>query len=158
MLPPVSAVAAGAALLLAVAAEFHAFEANASKECWSCTQGAAVPGRLPSHGELWNNSVDFYQGQTISRFDVGTLGPDASVPPGVPKLPPPGGYYASPALARLLQTGPASQLGERFPGAMIGIIGQAGLSGASDLAVYIGHSPAQVARSSTYRQRGSPMD
>jgi hypothetical protein len=141
-----AAAAVGVALLLAVAAEFHAFEANANKECWSCTQGAAVPGRLRSHGELWNNSVDFYQGQTISRLDVGTLGPDAPVPPGVPKLPPPGGYYASPALARLLQTVPASQLGERFPGTMIGIIGQAGLSGASDLAIYIGHTPAQVAR------------
>jgi len=139
-----AAVAVGAALLLGVLAEFHAFQANASKQCWSCTQGASVPATLPAHGELWNNSVDFYQGQTISRLDVAALGPDAPVPPGITRLPPPGNYYASPALAALLATVPANQLGARFPGKLIGTIGQAGLHGASDLAIYIGHTPAQV--------------
>ena len=57
---------------------------------------------------------------------------------------PAGGYYASPALAALLATVPADQLGARFPGQLIGTIGQAGLSGAGDLAIYIGHTPAQV--------------
>ena len=33
-------------------------------------------GRVPSHGELWNNSADLYQGQTITRLDVASLGPD----------------------------------------------------------------------------------
>jgi hypothetical protein len=139
-----AAVAVGVALLLGVLAEFHAFQANASQPCWSCTQGAPVPATLPSQGELWNNSVDFYQGQTISRLDVAALGPDAPVPPGVAKLPPPGDYYASPALAALLRTVPADQLGARFPGTMIGTIGQAGLSGAGDLAIYLGHTPAQA--------------
>ena len=88
--------------------------------------------------------MDFYQGQTISRLDVAALGPNAPVPPGITQLPPAGDYYASPALAALLKTVPADQLGERFPGTMIGTIGQAGLSGAGDLAIYIGHTPAQV--------------
>ena len=131
-----AAVAVGVALLLGVLAEFHAFQANASKPCWSCTQGAAVPRTLPSHGDLWNNSVDFYQGQTISRLDVAALSPNAPVPPGVPRLPPPGDYYASPALAALLRTVPADELGARFPGKLIGTIGQAGLNGAGDLAIY----------------------
>ena len=82
-----AAVAVGVALLLGVLAEFHAFQANASQPCWSCTQGASVPATLPAHGELWNNSVDFYQGQTISRLDVAALGPDAPVPPGITQLP-----------------------------------------------------------------------
>ena len=47
-----AAVAVGVALLLGVLAEFHAFQANARQPCWSCTQGAAVPGTLPSHGDL----------------------------------------------------------------------------------------------------------
>ncbi len=139
-----AAVAVGVALLLGVLAEFHAFQANANQPCWSCTQGAPVPGTLPSHGELWNNSVDFYQGQTISRLDVAALGPNAPVPPGITQLPPAGDYYASPALAALLKTVPADQLGARFPGKLIGTIGQAGLSGAGDLAIYIGHTPAQL--------------
>ena len=141
-----AAVAVGVALLLGVLAEFHAFQANASKPCWSCTQGASVPNTLPSHGELWNNSVDFYQGQTISRLDVAALGPNAPVPPGITKLPPAGDYYASPALAALLATVPADRLGARFPGKLIGTIGQAGLNGAGDLAIYIGHTPAQVSK------------
>ena len=141
-----AAVGVGVALLLGVLAEFHAFQANASQPCWSCTQGAAVPRTLPSHGDLWNNSVDFYQGQTISRLDVAALGPNAPVPPGIPRLPPAGGYYASPALAALLRTVPADELGARFPGKLIGTIGQAGLNGAGDLAIVIGHTPAQVGK------------
>jgi hypothetical protein len=144
LLVTAAAVAVGVALLLGVLAEFHAFQANANKPCWSCTQGASVPSTHPSHGELWNNSVDFYQGQTISRLDVAALGPNAPMPPGITQLPPAGGYYASPALAALLATVPADQLGARFPGKLIGTIGQAGLDGASDLAIYIGHTPAQV--------------
>ena len=34
-----AAVAVGVALLLGVLAEFHAFQANASRACWSCTTG-----------------------------------------------------------------------------------------------------------------------
>jgi hypothetical protein len=141
-----AAVAMGVALLLGVLAEFHAYQVNATKQCWSCTQGAAVPSTLPSHGDLWNNSVDFYQGQTISRLDVAALGPNAPVPPGITHLPPAGDYYASPALAALLRTVPAGELGARFPGTMIGTIGQAGLDGAGDLAIYIGHPPAQLSK------------
>lgn len=125
-------------------AEFHAFQANANQPCWSCTQGAAVPATLPARGELWNNSVDFYQGQTINRLDVAALGQNAPVPPGITRLPRAGDYYASPALATLIKTVPADQLGERFPGTMIGTIGQAGLSGPGDLAIYTGHTPARV--------------
>jgi uncharacterized membrane protein YhaH (DUF805 family) len=139
-----AAVAAGVALLLGVLAEFHAFQANANKPCWSCTQGAPVPATLPTRGELWNNSVDFYRGQTISRLDVAALGPNAPVPPGIAQLPPAGGYYASPALAALIKTVPADQLGARFPGKLTGTIGPAGLHGAGDLAIYIGHTPTQV--------------
>ena len=32
-----AAVAVGVALLLGVLAEFHAYQANASQPCWSCT-------------------------------------------------------------------------------------------------------------------------
>jgi hypothetical protein len=139
-----AAVAVGVALLLGVLAEFHAFQANANQPCWSCTQGAPVPSAPPAHGELWNNSVDFYQGQTISRLDVAALGPNAPVPPGITQLPPAGDYYASPALAALIKTVPADQLGARFPGKLIGTIGQAGLSGSGDLAIYIGYTTAQL--------------
>jgi hypothetical protein len=138
------AVAVGVALLLGVLAEFHAFQANASQACWSCTTGGPVPSPPPSRGELWNDSVDFYQGQTITRLDVAALGPSAPVPPGVSRLPAPGQYYASPALAALIKTVPAGELGDRFPGHLAGTIGQAALNGPSDLVVYIGYTPAAL--------------
>jgi hypothetical protein len=139
-----AAVAAGVALLLGVLGELHAFESNAYKACWSCTQGASVPATLPAHGDLWNNSVDFYQGQTISRLDVAALGPGSPVPPGVSQLPAPGTYYASPALAALLRTVPPDQLGDRFPGRLAGTIGQAALTGSNELVIYIGYTPATL--------------
>jgi hypothetical protein len=139
-----AAVAVGVALLLGVLAEFHAFQANASQACWSCTTGAPVPSSLPSHGDLWNDSVDFYQGQTITRLDVAPLGAGAPVPPGITRLPAPGEYYASPALAALLKTVPADELGDRFPGHLAGTIGDTALNGASDLVIYIGYTPAAL--------------
>ena len=147
-----AAVAVGVALLLAVLAEFHAFQANADRQCWECTgtSSAAAPGalllpaRLPAHGELWNDSADFYQGQTIERLDVAALGPGAPVPPGIAELPGPGQYYASPALAALLRTVPADQLGDRFPGKLAGTIGDAALTGPGELVVYVGYTPAAL--------------
>jgi len=138
------AVAVGVALLLGVLAEFHAFQAQSDQACWSCTTGDPVPSTLPARGELWNSSVDFYQGQTLTRLDVAALGADAPVLPGISRLPPAGRYYASPALAALLRTVPADELGDRFPGRMIGTIGQAGLTGPGQLAVYVGYTPAAL--------------
>ena len=138
------AVAVGVALLLGVLAEFHAFQAQSGQPCWACTSGDPVPATLPASGELWNNSVDFYQGQTLTRLDVAALGANAPVLPGISRLPAAGQYYASPALAALLRTVPADELGDRFPGTMIGTIGQAGLTGPGELAVYIGYSPTAL--------------
>jgi len=140
------AVAVGVALLLAVLAEFHAFQRDGNRLCWECTQGSALPGALPSRGEAWNYSADFYQGQTIERLDVAALGAGAAVPPGILRLPGPGQYLASPALAHLIQTAPRDQLGDRFPGTLAGTIGDAALTGPNELVVYVGYDPATLAR------------
>jgi FtsX-like permease family protein len=139
-----AAVAVGVALLLGVLAEFHAFQTQSDQRCWACTMGDPVPSTLPASGELWNNSVDFYAGQTLTRLDVAALGAGAPVLPGISRLPAAGQYYASPALAALLRTVPADELGDRFPGTMIGTIGQAGLTGPGQLAVYIGYTPTAL--------------
>jgi hypothetical protein len=148
LLVTIAAVAVGVALLLGVLAEFHAFQAQSNTPCWSCTTGSPVPSPLPARGELWNNSVDFYRGQTITRLDVAALGPDAPVPPGISRLPAAGDYYASPALAALLRAVPADELGERFPGHLIGTIGDAGLTGPGQLTIYIGYPPQALAAAS----------
>ena len=140
-----AAVTLGVAVLLGVLAEFHAFQASSNRSCWECTQGAAVPKALPSRGELWNYSVDYYQGRTIERLDLAALGPGAPVPPGASRLPGPGQYYASPALAALLRSVPRDELGDRLPGTMAGTIGDRGLSGPDELAVYVGYGPSRLA-------------
>jgi len=139
------AVALGVAVLLGVLAEFHAFQADANRSCWECTQGTAVPKVMPGRGELWNYSVDYFEGRTIERLDVAALGPGAPVPPGLDRLPGPGQYEVSPALAALLRTVPADELGDRFPGSLAGTIGDAALSGPDELAVYVGYQPAALA-------------
>lgn len=139
------AVALGVAVLLGVFAEFHAFQADANRSCWECTQGATVPKALGTRGELWNYSADFYHGQTIERLDLAALGPGAPVPPGISRQPGPGQYYASPALAALLRTVPRDELGDRFPGTMIGVMGNAALAGPDELAIYVGYQPSSLA-------------
>jgi hypothetical protein len=148
-----AAVALGVAVLLGVLAEFHAFQADAGRSCWECTQGAVVP-KAPGtsapkaragRGELWNYSVDYFEGRTIERLDLAALAPGAPLPPGVSRLPGPGEYDASPALAALLRSVPRDQLGDRFPGAMAGSIGEAALSGRDELAVYVGYRPSALA-------------
>jgi hypothetical protein len=136
-----AAVAVGVALLLCVLAEFHAFQADSNRPCWECTNTAALPDASPSRGLAANYSVDFYQGQSIERLDVAALGPGAPVPPGISRLPGPGEYYASPALAHLLRTVPADQLGDRFPGTLAGVIGNAALDGPDELAIFVGYTP-----------------
>jgi hypothetical protein len=138
------AVAVGVAVLLCVLADFHAFQASNNRPCWECTTQAS-PSASPASEELWNDSADFYQGQTIERLDLAALGPRAPVPPGIGRLPGPGRYFASPALAALLRTVPRDELGARYPGTLAGTIGDRALSGPDELVIFIGYRPAQLA-------------
>jgi hypothetical protein len=141
-----AAVAVGVAILLAVLADFHAFQAANGRPSWESTQGAPVSYKAgsTSAAELWNYSNDIFKGQTIERLDVAALGPGAPVPPGITKLPASGQYYASPALAALIRSVPSDQLGDRFPGSPAGTIGQKALSGPGELVIYVGRTPAQL--------------
>jgi hypothetical protein len=141
------AVGVGAALLFCVLADYHAFQASNNRQCWECTQGPSSNGTAtPTPGaELWQSSADYFDGQTIERLDVAALGPHAPLPPGLSRLPGPGQYYASPALAALLRTVPRDELGDRYPGRLVGTIGDKALTGPDELVIFIGHKPAQLA-------------
>ena len=67
------------------------------------------------------------------------------MPPGIPRDPGTGQYYASPALASLLRSTPADQLADRYPGRLAGTIGarRAALPGLA--VIIVGHSAAQLA-------------
>ncbi len=141
------AVAVGVAIMLAVLADFHAFQVTNSRPSWESTQGGLVSQQAgsASRAELWNYSNDIYQGQTIERLDVAALGPHAPVPPGISRLPGNGQYYASPALAALIRSVPRDELGDRFPGSQVGTIGQKALTGPDELVIFVGSSSAKLA-------------
>jgi len=147
LLVAATAVAVGVAIMLAVLADFHAFQVTNDRPSWEFTQGRAVSTDYASahNAELWNYSNDIYQGQTIERLDVASLGARAPLPPGISHLPASGQYYASPALAALIRTVPADQLGDRFPGKLVGTIGQQALTGPTELVIYVGYAPGQLA-------------
>src|SRR5260221_582366 len=141
------AVAIGVTIMLAVLADFHAFHVTNSRPSWESTTGQAVGKGYASaaRSELWNYSNDIYRGQTVQRLDIAPLGPHSPVPPGISTLPAAGQCYASPALAALIRSAPAKQLGDRFPGTLAGTIGQQALTGPGELVIYIGYTPANLA-------------
>ena len=138
------AVAIGVTVLLAVLADYHAFEATSQRPCWECTMSAPA-GASNSNSELWKYTENIYQGRFVEELDVAALGPDAPVVPGLHRLPTAGQYYASPALARLIKTVPYDELGQRFPGTEAGTIGYQALSGPTGLVAIVGYPPAQLA-------------
>src|SRR5947208_10600210 len=104
-----------------------------------------APGAMGRRGGLGSYGAGFCRGRTAERRDVAGPGCGAPVPPGVSRLPAPGQYYASPALGALLRTVPRDELGDRFPGTMIGTIGDAALAGPDELVIYVGYQPSSLA-------------
>ncbi|HTW06510.1 MAG TPA: FtsX-like permease family protein [Acidimicrobiales bacterium] len=139
------AVAVGVSILLGVFAEYNGFEKTSGRQCWECTT-AALNKAPAARSELWNYSENIYRGSFVEQLDVAPLGPRAPVPPGMAKLPAPGQFYASPALAHLLATVPADELGDRFHGHLAGTIGVKALSGPTALVVVIGYTPSALAK------------
>jgi FtsX-like permease family len=143
----VIAVGVGTGMLLATLAMMNAVGAWNNRHAWFWTGSERLPATAPAPGVAplwWQTGRDLYDGQDISRFDLAVTGPTSPVPPGLPRDPGPGQYYASPALAALIKS-PASQLAGRYPGRLAGIIGNAGLPSPGSLVIVIGYDPAQLA-------------
>ena len=138
------AVALGVGLLLAALAGLNGLHTQTDRSSWLDTSTQTSRPTSASDGLWWSASIDQFGNQTIDRVDVAAAGTDAPVPPGIPHLPGPGEYFASPALSSLLQSHPADQLGDRYPGRQIGTIGAAGLPSPSSLIVVIGHRAQQL--------------
>ncbi len=141
------AVGLGVGLLLTALAATNAVTTWNSRHAWFWTGTAWVPpGPATGVAPLWwHPGNDIFDGQTISRFDVAATGASSPVPPGITHDPAPGQYYASPALAALLRSTPATQLAGRYPGRLAGTIGAAALPSPDSLVIIIGRTPAQLA-------------
>jgi hypothetical protein len=151
------AVTVGAGLLLAVLAGVNATHAQNARFGWLNTALAPPAAGATADPMWWSLSEDYYDGKTLGRVDIAALGPHAAVPPGIPRLPGPGEYYASPALSALLRTTPPAQLGDRFPGHEIGTMGPAALPSPDSLLILVGRTPAEASRLPFARKVSSIM-
>ena len=113
------------------------------RRAWPACSGARALAAIPSGG---CSTPTTSEAMAIYRVDVARTGPRSPVPPGIPHLPGPGQFYASPALSRLLRATPAAELGDRFPGHQIGTIGPSALPAPDSLIIVIGHNPGQLSR------------
>jgi FtsX-like permease family protein len=146
------AVAVGVAMLLLTMATINGLGAQNSRGAWMATspryengqptfadRGANAP-TTNSRTIWWLVTSSQFENQVIVRVDAAAVGAHPVVPPGIPRLPGPGEFYASPALSALLKETPASQLGDRFGGREIGSIASTALPSPSDLVIVIGQS------------------
>jgi hypothetical protein len=146
-----AAVAIGVTLLLITVASINAISAQNQRAAWLAT-GSAPAGRAstasaPAPGAdplWWLVTTGRFGPQAVYRVDVAATGPRSPVPPGIPRLPGPGQYYASPALAALLRSAPAAELGDRFSGTQAGVVGPAALPAPNSLVIVIGHNASQL--------------
>ncbi len=143
-----AAVALGVGLLLAALAGTNGLRAQSDRGGWLDSAAQAVPSQAgPQSDRLWwLSSTDQFHLQAIDRVDLAAAGPNAPVPPGIPHLPGPGQYYVSPALATLITSVPADQLGDRFPGQQVGTIGSAALPSPNSLIIVVGHTAGQLSQ------------
>ena len=147
----VTAVGLGVGLLLIAVAGINAVNTQNDRYAWFSTGDApqtAGATKTSADPLWWLIRADRFDGQLIGRIDVAATGRSGStspVPPGIPRLPGPGQYYASPALAALLRSTPADQLAARYPGHLAGIIGDAALPSPNSLVIVIGRTVAQLA-------------
>jgi len=139
------AVALGTGLLLAAIAGVNAVNAQNLRDAWLDTVPGPVAGHQPTAAARaqplwWELRPDFYRGQLMGRLDVAATGPRSPLPRGIPHLPRPGEFYASPALSRLLRTIPPDELADRYPGHQVGTIASSALPAPNSLLIIIGRS------------------
>jgi hypothetical protein len=143
------AVSLGVGLLLTAVAATNAAVAWNNRHAWFWTGTSTVAPPTAAAGTAplwWHPGGDFFDGRQIERFDVAATGASSPVPPGLPRDPAPGTYYASPALAALIRDTPASELADRYPGRLAGTIGDAALPSPDSLVIVVGRTPAQLAQ------------
>jgi FtsX-like permease family len=147
------AVAIGVTLLLITLAGINAIGAQNQRAAWLATGSApaqlgatSAPAAAGADPLWWLVTTGRFGTQAIYRADVAATGPRSPIPPGIPHLPGPGQYYASPALSALLRSTPAAELGDRFGGTQIGLIGPAALPTPNTLIIVTGQTASQLSK------------
>ena len=145
-------VALPVALIVILAGILLGLQARADRTAWrEPVAAAAGTGTF-----LQQRSGDAVAGEPIDRIDVsprsavGTASESAATddvssgagrlpaPPGLPAFPAPGEVWVSPALAAAITDHPEARLAERWPGTVVGTIGEDGLARPDELVVLVG--------------------
>jgi hypothetical protein len=143
-----AAVGLGVALLLATLGGIRAVDEQNARYAWlnSGNPEATAADAVPSPDPFWATlRFDHVTDRRITRVDVAATGPSSPVPPGIPRLPAAGEYYASPAMAEQLDSLPAEQLADRYPGSRVGTIGRSALPAPDSLLVVVGRPVDELA-------------
>ncbi|WP_433366150.1 FtsX-like permease family protein [Actinoplanes sp. CA-142083] len=135
-------IAVGVPLILLALSALPIMQSHIDRLAWHRTT-AQSPATAPDHA-MWLAVTDRYDGHDVIRVHVAALGPRPPVPPGITRLPGPGEKVLSPALASLIRSVPADQLGDRFPGRDVGRIGPDGLVVTGELVAVVGQTAAEM--------------
>jgi hypothetical protein len=140
------AVALGVGMLLIALTGLHGVTSQNDRYGWA--NSADVPGAEQGVDPLWwQLRVDGFDRRTVGRVDLAATGPRSPVPPGLPRLPGPGEYFASPELAKLIAATPAAELADRFAGRRLaGTIGPEALPAPDSLVSVVGFTPAELSQ------------
>ncbi|MCL2423326.1 MAG: ABC transporter permease [Micrococcales bacterium] len=146
-------IAIGVTLLLLVVGGSGALADRERRATWAVPHdGLAVeeePGQVPVLADdevlvrVGMKGSDSFGGRAVTRVEIAATATSTVEVPGVGRPPAPGQYYASPALADLIASHPADQLGDRY-GTAAGTIGDAGLASPDSLVVVVGARPADM--------------
>ena len=144
----VAGVMVGITIFLMLAAASQAFGERSRRSTWhqpvSTNPTYLEPDTvLTPTTAVIASSTDYYEGRVITIMLVAAT-PDTSVRiPGSDVMPRPGQYLASPALAELIDSTPANQLGERY-GEQVGTLSNDAVEGPDSLVAVIGADQSQV--------------
>ena len=144
----VAGVMVGITIFLMLAAASQAFGERSRRSTWhqpvSTNPTYLEPDTvLTPTTAVIASSTDYYEGRVITIMLVAAT-PDTSVRvPGSDVVPRPGQYLASPALAELIDSTPADQLGERY-GEQVGTLSNDAVEGPDSLVAVIGADQSQV--------------
>ncbi|MGW4206716.1 FtsX-like permease family protein [Lentzea sp. NPDC004789] len=126
-------------LVLWLIAAPNGLQARADRTAWRDVHGQGDKGAISVAVNR-----DSFDGKLIERFDVARNEPgDVPVAKGIAKFPEANEVLLSPALADLVRSTPAENLGNRFPGRLVGELGPEALKFPGELVAIIGHDKVE---------------
>ena len=143
-------------MLLTSLAGIHAVHAQTARTAWLTTSSDNL---RPSVDEatadpLWAAAdVDQYGASVIERVDLAADRSALAAPAGIPQLPGPGQYYASPALVRLLASTPPPSSPTDTRASWSARSDRRALASPDSLVIIIGHTAAELSRGSATQIR-----